>query len=53
MVCKGSSLRYKWHQFWWSFHSLIIKDCLDEEEKEKITRKIKYHEFKMNVLQAP
>jgi hypothetical protein len=36
-----------WHKFWSSFYKVIVKDCLDSTERERIYHKINYHENKM------
>ena len=45
-----AKLLLNWHQFWSSFYKVIVKDCLDSTERERIYQKISYHENKMEDL---
>jgi hypothetical protein len=46
----GAKLLFNWHKFWSYFYKVIVKDCIDSTERERIYQKICCHENKMESL---
>jgi hypothetical protein len=42
-----NALRHRWHRFWLDYHMLLVKDCLDEQMKMQLIRKVEYHDNKL------
>ncbi|MBP1933824.1 hypothetical protein [Ammoniphilus resinae] len=40
-------LKYQWHCYWYCHHEQLLRDCLDDGLKVKITNRIVYHRQKM------
>ncbi len=38
----------EWHRFWSLFYQLLLKDCLDSEERQRLHKKMGYHTKKLS-----
>ncbi|TWD98941.1 hypothetical protein FB550_108198 [Neobacillus bataviensis] len=47
-----SKIHYKWHIMRKNYHQLLLDSCLDYNLKNKITKKITYHDEKIKQLNS-